>query len=171
MCTELASLLLFVLCAKRVTFIQEEEWLQDRSLIPWEGACCLLFFPTSFQHFPLSSGLALSVQLSLPTCLLKPSYALKFHAEISVRVILCVLPPCPWPTKPEHSHGLMGKRLTSWQGFKLSTVKKWEIQLADREGSHSVASWAFCHWNTSPNTAEAFQIQIQDLAADFIRIH
>jgi len=69
----------------------------------------------------------LSLELSLPKCFLKPSYAFKFHAELLVRVILCVAP------KPQQTHSLMGKRLSSWQGFKLSTVKKREIKSAEQE--------------------------------------
>lgn len=138
---------------------------------PLRSTCCLLFFPTSLQRLPLSSGLGLSLEQSLPKRLVKPSYTLKFHVEISVRIILCVLPFCPLPTKPKQTHSLMGKRLTYWHSLKLSTVKKWEIQSADREGSHSLASLAFCHWNTSPNTAETFQMKIHNPVADFTRIH
>lgn len=114
MCSELASLLLFILCANRVTIIQEEQQ-QDRSLVPWEDTCSLLFFPTSFQHFPSSSGLGLSLELSLPKHLVKPRYVPKFHVEISVRIILCVLPLCSLQTKPKQTLSLMGKRLTYWQ--------------------------------------------------------
>lgn len=107
MCSELASLLLFILCAKRVTIIQEEQ-RQDRSLVPGEDTCSLLFFPTSFQHFPLSSGWGLSLELSLPKHLVKPRYVPKFHVEISVRIILCVLPLCPFANQTKadsQSHG------------------------------------------------------------------